>query len=132
MHCHMVSVIVYVLGRVEEHSYLWHNHVFHQSFVTTAKPTYGEGRGLRLFSCLCPAISPTPWGQTGGQNLFSCPALHNRKFPIGKVKGSLYQNPINSPAPQGQSKSNFPLLWPGYPPSFPEGEGARLQMTEHE
>ena len=98
--------------------------MFPSAFCTShLQPLLPHLRG-RAFQFQCPAMSPTPRGQTRGQNFTLCPALRKRKSPWGK-------NPNFKTLSFTMHCGDSPAFSPGYPPPFPVGGGGgqRLQMT---
>ena len=71
-----------------------------------------------VFIFQSPGISPALCGQADYNNPALCPTLHNKKSKQGKCPNVI---PLTSPALRGQSKSNCPAPYPGYPRSWGRG-----------
>ena len=67
-----------------------------------------------------PCYKPALWGKVDDKNPALCPTLHNKKSQQGKCPNVI---PYTSPAMRGQSKSNCPAPYPGYPTAIPVGGG---------
>ena len=93
------------------------------SISTMFAPVLPHLRGwaaIMVFTFQSPDISPALWGQADDNNPDLCPTLHNTKSQQGKCPNVI---PHTSPALRGQSKSNCPAPYPGYPTAIPVGWG---------
>ena len=108
------QIVIYLVSTVATASHLCTSHLY------PLLPHLRGWAGIMVFTFQSPGISPALWGQANGNNSALCPNLHNRKSQQGKCPNVI---PPHFPGTAGQSKSNCPAPYPGYPTAIPVGGG---------